>query len=177
MPNERFLKLDVVQRELSLSIEDALSLIKTGELPAISLVGSWRIERSVLEQFICRLYARTAATLREHGAMYSDHEEPNSQESHDADETSYEMPGGHNIDLPRLTPQMRRVWELVARGLSNAEIASELTLEVSTVKSHVSRLLSRLGIRNRESLIAFAWSLGQIPSEARADPPPGPRRP
>jgi len=52
---------------------------------------------------------------------------------------------------------MQRVLELVAQGRSNAEIAEELSVEVSTVKSHVSRLLSRLDCRDRENLIAFAW--------------------
>jgi DNA-binding NarL/FixJ family response regulator len=61
-----------------------------------------------------------------------------------------------------LTPQMRRVLELVASGRSNSEIAEELTIEVSTVKSHVSRLLSRLDCRDRENLIAFAWRSGVV---------------
>jgi DNA-binding NarL/FixJ family response regulator len=54
---------------------------------------------------------------------------------------------------------------LIATGMSNAEVAAELTLEVSTVKSHISRLLSRLGLPNRERLIAFAWRSGVVDRE------------
>jgi DNA-binding NarL/FixJ family response regulator len=60
---------------------------------------------------------------------------------------------------------MQRVLELVAQGRSNAEIAEELSVEVSTVKSHVSRLLSRLDCRDRENLIAFAWRSRLVRSE------------
>jgi len=155
MPEERFLTLEVVQRELFLSNDEVVQLIRDGELAAIHLLGTWRVERVVLEQFISYLYACNTLTSKYGVDIEQKHEIP---QTNSADK-SHEL-GNENSIVPSLTPQMRRVLELVGRGLSNAEIATELTLEVSTVKSHVSRLLSRLGVRNREGLVAFAWSSG-----------------
>lgn len=64
--------------------------------------------------------------------------------------------------LARLTAQQRRVLTLVGLGLSNPQIAARLTLEVSTVKSHVQRLLRALDLPDRGHLIAFAWQTGLL---------------
>lgn len=56
-----------------------------------------------------------------------------------------------------LTPREREVFRLVARGMSNAEIAESLTLAHSTVKSHVRDILRRLGLRNRLEMVIFAY--------------------
>jgi DNA-binding NarL/FixJ family response regulator len=159
MPDERFLTLEAVRRELSLSIDEVLLLITGGQLPAIHLLGSWRVERIVLEQFIARLYTDNTYMLPIHTALNLTEGDHVPQVANGTAKTSYEA---SDVPLPILTPQLSRVLELVAHGLSNAEIASELTLGVSTVKSHVSRLLSRLGVRNREGLIAYAWRSGLI---------------
>jgi DNA-binding CsgD family transcriptional regulator len=66
---------------------------------------------------------------------------------------------------------MARVLKLVAEGRSNAEIAEVLSIEISTVKSHVSRLLSRLDLPNRPHLIAYAWRTGVVEQEAGAPHP------
>lgn len=55
-----------------------------------------------------------------------------------------------------LTERERVVVRLVALGYSNTEIAGELTLSESTVKSHISRMLAKLGLRSRTKLAAFA---------------------
>jgi DNA-binding NarL/FixJ family response regulator len=57
--------------------------------------------------------------------------------------------------LDGITPREHDVLRLVAAGLNNSEIAEELTIEVSTVKTHVSSLLSKLDVRDREQLIVF----------------------
>ncbi|MDA1358370.1 helix-turn-helix transcriptional regulator [Glycomyces luteolus] len=61
-----------------------------------------------------------------------------------------------------LSEREREVARLVARGLTNAEIAAELFNRTGTVKNHLANVQRRLGVRNRVEIAAWAWSTGEV---------------
>ena len=72
------------------------------------------------------------------------------------------VPGRAGDRLADLTPRETEVLVLVAEGLSNAEISGRLFLSPATTKTHVSRILTKLGARDRAQLVAVAYETGLV---------------
>lgn len=75
--------------------------------------------------------------------------------------------------LDELTERELEVFRLIARGLSNGEIAESLYLGEATVKTHVGRVLSKLGLRDRVQAVVVAYESGVITPGMGDDQPPG----
>jgi DNA-binding NarL/FixJ family response regulator len=113
-------------------LAEAIRVIATG-----NAIVDPAVTRRLLEQFAHRLPAPAPSKLA--GAP---------------------SPDGATASLDGVTEREVEVLALVARGLSNAEIAAELVVTETTVKTHVHHLLTKLGVRDRVQLVIFAYDAG-----------------
>jgi DNA-binding NarL/FixJ family response regulator len=75
------------------------------------------------------------------------------------------------MSLDELTSREQEVMALVAKGLSNAEIAARLVISPATAKTHVSRILYKLQVRDRAKLVILAYEAGLVAAHREAAPP------
>lgn len=75
----------------------------------------------------------------------------------------FTRPGSRSrAELARLTDREREVLELVVQGRSNSEIADELVIGLSTVKTHVARAFTKLGLRDRAQAVVYGYETGLV---------------
>jgi DNA-binding NarL/FixJ family response regulator len=74
-------------------------------------------------------------------------------------------------EMAQLTPREREVLTLLARGLSNADVAAQLFISEATVKTHLARVMAKLGVGEKAQAVAAAYQTGLVQPPTRPRPP------
>ncbi|MFC8192060.1 LuxR C-terminal-related transcriptional regulator [Cellulomonas sp. NPDC057328] len=176
-----------MQEQLGLTADQVRELVRSGALPVLRILDVWRVEAAAVDRLIdtareaswahpewcdgagaSRARRGTGHRTPHHGVGCTDEEgdDPSSHPQRGPVRVGSREPAaaqrGTRTPHPPLTHQQRRVLALIGEGLPNDEIAARLSLQVSTVKSHVARLLLRLDLPDRGRLIAHAWRSGLL---------------
>ncbi|MGH8968109.1 MAG: response regulator transcription factor, partial [Actinomycetes bacterium] len=70
-------------------------------------------------------------------------------------------------EMAQLTPREREILTLLARGMSNADVAVQLFISEATVKTHLARVMMKLGVREKAQAVAAAYQTGLVQPPAR----------
>jgi DNA-binding NarL/FixJ family response regulator len=71
------------------------------------------------------------------------------------------------VEVSELTPREREVLDLLVRGMSNTEICRSLVISGATAKTHVARILQKLGLRDRVQVVIYAYESGLVTPPTR----------
>jgi DNA-binding NarL/FixJ family response regulator len=123
------------------------------DLPAAELAGAIRLAHAGIAQFGAQATGRLASALARH------------QPPAPSDDAG----ALHGQPSPPLTPREADVLRLVAYGATNREIAARLFLSEGTVKNHISRILARLGLRDRTHAAIYARDHSLLLADQRGD--------
>jgi DNA-binding CsgD family transcriptional regulator len=140
-------------------------------VPALSTTGTWGLINGKPAQSpdVPTGFAISAAVLISLfvfawylGSLWRARLNPSGSTDELFDGVAGHSPASHRnpVDLAELTPREREVYFLVAEGLATHEIAAAAHIEESTVKSHISSILSKLGLASRAAIVAHAYKNG-----------------
>lgn len=138
---------------LDLRLPDVAGLEGISELrtlrPDVPIIVFTGLDSEPLRRSAAALGAAALVCKNENTAILLDHLAPLLAERLDALNGSARPEGAWHADAVELSPRQQQMWQSIAEGMSNGEIAERYRISLNTTKAHVRELLQRLGVRNR----------------------------